>query len=155
MTMFVQLKAGVPVGFPVAEENFRQLFPSTSFPTYFTADAVEPFGYGIYDFSGAPDTGRYEKAVEELPTRNEFGIWRQSWVVVPMSDPEKLDADKRKAEDIRNDRNYRLFVTDWTQLADAPVDAHLWATYRQALRDVTAQVGFPWEIVWPSAPSST
>lgn len=153
MTLFIRLQGGAPVGLPVAEENFRQLFPSTSFPTYFTADAVEPLGYGIYDFSGAPDTGRYEKAVEVAPVRNEFGIWRQSWVVVLMSGAEQLEADARKAEEMRSERNYKLFCTDWTQLADAPVDPAAWAIYRQELRELTTQAGFPWEVAWPTAPA--
>lgn len=28
-----------------------------------------------------------------------------------------------------------------------------WAAYRQALRDVTAQLGFPGSVQWPSAPA--
>lgn len=39
-----------------------------------------------------------------------------------------------------------------TQVADAPVDKAAWATYRQALRDITAQQGFPWNVTWPEQP---
>ena len=60
------------------------------------------------------------------------------------------DAEQGKA--VRNDRNKRLADCDWTQLPDAPVDTAVWATYRQELRDLTAQEGFPWEVVWPEAP---
>lgn len=49
-------------------------------------------------------------------------------------------------------RNALLAESDWTQLADAPVDSLAWANYRQALRDVPAQPGFPLNIVWPVAP---
>jgi len=52
----------------------------------------------------------------------------------------------------RAQRNAMLSKSDWTQLADAPVDDLSWATYRQALRDVPGQVGFPWEIQWPTPP---
>jgi len=52
----------------------------------------------------------------------------------------------------RQARNLLLTGSDWTQVADAPVDAAAWALYRQALRDVTAQAGFPWTIDWPVAP---
>jgi hypothetical protein len=38
--------------------------------------------------------------------------------------------------------------SDWTQVADAPVDKAVWATYRQALRDITTQTD-PFNIVWP------
>ena len=42
---------------------------------------------------------------------------------------------------IRFIRNMRLAESDWTQVADAPVDRAAWATYRQALRDLPAQTG--------------
>jgi len=45
-----------------------------------------------------------------------------------------------------------LAQSDWTQVADAPVDATVWATYRQALRDITDQAGFPNDINWPTQP---
>jgi hypothetical protein len=58
----------------------------------------------------------------------------------------------RKAVEIRSQRNQRLKDTDWTQVADARVDKAAWAVYRQALRDITAQTGFPWEVQWPTQP---
>lgn len=39
---------------------------------------------------------------------------------------------------VRDLRNARLAASDWTQVADAPVDRDAWATYRQALRDFPA-----------------
>lgn len=53
---------------------------------------------------------------------------------------------------IRTKRNELLADTDWTQVADAPVDQAAWATYRQALRDVPEQEGFPVDVVWPEKP---
>jgi len=53
-------------------------------------------------------------------------------------------------------RKYReilLNKSDWTQVADAPVDQAAWAAYRQALRDITSQETFPTEVLWPSPPS--
>jgi hypothetical protein len=61
-------------------------------------------------------------------------------------------ADDRAAAEIRTERDAKLAATDWTQVADAPVDQAAWATYRQALRDIPAQVGFPNEITWPTEP---
>lgn len=60
--------------------------------------------------------------------------------------------DAERAGQIRSERNDKLKASDWTQLSDAPVDKPAWATYRQALRDVTAQAGFPWTITWPTEP---
>ena len=58
----------------------------------------------------------------------------------------------RKAVLIRIERNAKLAETDWTQLADTSADKVAWATYRQALRDVPAQAGFPWTITYPDKP---
>lgn len=54
--------------------------------------------------------------------------------------------------DIRSIRNSLLASSDWTQVSDAPVDKEAWATYRQELRDITLQPGFPDNITWPTAP---
>jgi hypothetical protein len=60
--------------------------------------------------------------------------------------------DDEIAGQVRAERNTKLTASDWTQVADAPVDKAAWATYRQALRDVTEQSGFPWTITWPTQP---
>jgi len=52
----------------------------------------------------------------------------------------------------RKRRNKLLSASDWTQVIDAPVDQAAWATYRQALRDISAQAGFPATVVWPTQP---
>jgi len=54
--------------------------------------------------------------------------------------------------EIRAMRNQLLAASDWTQVADAPVDQAAWATYRQALRDVPQQAGFPDDVAWPHKP---
>lgn len=55
--------------------------------------------------------------------------------------------------DVRDERNRRLASCDWTQLPDAPVNAATWAIYRQKLRDVPSQTGFPWQVEWPAEPA--
>lgn len=50
---------------------------------------------------------------------------------------------------VRKTRDRLLQESDWTQLSDAPVERDAWARYRQALRDVPQQKGFPAEVVWP------
>jgi hypothetical protein len=39
-----------------------------------------------------------------------------------------------------------------TLSADSPVDKTTWATYRQALRDLPKETGFPWDMIWPTEP---
>ena len=57
------------------------------------------------------------------------------------------------AQEARQMRDRLLATSDWTQVADAPVDAAAWATYRQALRDIPDQPGFPDNITWPETPA--
>jgi hypothetical protein len=56
------------------------------------------------------------------------------------------------AAQVRAERNELLTASDWTQVPDAPVDQAAWATYRQALRDIPQQTGFPEDVVWPTEP---
>jgi hypothetical protein len=64
----------------------------------------------------------------------------------------KARKDAEQAKSIRNSRTEKLKDCDWTQIADSTADKTAWATYRQALRDVPSQTGFPWEITWPTQP---
>lgn len=59
---------------------------------------------------------------------------------------------ERKAAQARSERNRLLSESDWTQVLDASVDRDDWATYRQALRDIPQQAGFPITINWPVKP---
>jgi hypothetical protein len=60
-------------------------------------------------------------------------------------------ADIRKAVKVREQRNEKLVATDWTQAADVPQSIKdNYASYRQALRDVPQQSGFPNQVVWPT-----
>lgn len=68
------------------------------------------------------------------------------------AEKDRLESKKREIDELRNKRNQLLTATDWTQVADAPIDKAAWATYRQALRDIPQQEGFPDNVVWPVAP---
>lgn len=61
--------------------------------------------------------------------------------------------DAEKAGQIRSERDSKIAETDWTQGKDIPDNiSSKWAVYRQALRDVPAQSGFPWTVQWPTKP---
>jgi hypothetical protein len=65
--------------------------------------------------------------------------------------------DYRTDEDlsygVRMQRNAILLNTDWTQLPNAQVDSESWEVFRQALRDITEQPGFPRNVIWPKPPN--
>lgn len=64
----------------------------------------------------------------------------------------KARCDAEQAKSVRSSRNAKLAETDWVVIkametgAAVPADV---ATKRQALRDLTAQAGFPWTVTWP------
>ena len=64
----------------------------------------------------------------------------------------QANKDAQQAAGVRANRSRKLADSDWTQVADSPVDKAVWATYRQALRDVPQQAGFPETIQWPTQP---
>lgn len=67
---------------------------------------------------------------------------------------QQWDVDTTRAEAaVRKERDTLIAATDWTQLPDVSQETReLWAAYRQALRDVTLQEGFPLAVVWPDQP---
>ena len=57
---------------------------------------------------------------------------------------------QEKAEEaVRNQRDRLLSDTDWMALSDNTMTPE-WASYRQALRDITGQAGFPYAVTWPT-----
>lgn len=70
-----------------------------------------------------------------------------------MSDTDFAEATKRVSISMRFERDMLLSTTDWTQLSDVPqAIKDKYAAYRQALRDVPQQPGFPDNIQWPVKP---
>lgn len=62
------------------------------------------------------------------------------------------------AEEASALRDKLLEETDWTQVLDSPIDAETreaYRVYRQALRDIPEQEGFPEAIIWPELPAVT
>ena len=78
-----------------------------------------------------------------LEEQAEYDIKQAAWAA---------SANDRKAAEVRTQRNAKLAETDWTQIADATADKQAWATYRQALRNISTQAEFPNNVTWPDAP---
>lgn len=97
----------------------------------------------------------YDHATEKLVPANPHLFDGMCCLV----DVEPLTAEELQAridtqwQVVRTQRNQMLKDSDWTQVADSPVDKAAWATYRQALRDITIQTD-PFNIAWPSQNSA-
>jgi len=140
------------------------MYPNTSFPSQWTPALVEELGLDPVFESPTPTTTRYQTAFKDGVEQDAQGRWLWKWSIGPVfTDNEEATAaeqesayiariDAEAAKSVRADRDKRLAECDWTQLSDSQVDKAVWATYRQALRDVPAQAGFPYDITWPEKP---
>lgn len=56
---------------------------------------------------------------------------------------------------VKDQRDTLLYKSDWTQIPNNPLTPEVqqqWADYRQQLRDITAQPGYPYNVIWPTQP---
>ena len=124
--------------------------PRLTWPTVTVTD--------ILDTDGNPtgetvSTDNLQSLIAALPQGTEYEL-------VDEADTATWWAANQSAEELaaaaREKREALLVESDWTQLADSPLSSEArtaWAAYRQALRDISDQSGFPQEISWPVAPS--
>jgi hypothetical protein len=156
----------------MTEITFRTTFKDRVLPKQLTEEWLADFAGGcdiVFEGPQATTTSPYEFSyrfgVEQIE-----GKWYTKYSVGPVftdraataDEPAKTAAeqmaeykamkDAEQAKSVRQQRTEKLKDSDWTQIADSTADKALWATYRQALRDVTSQAGFPWTIEWPVAP---
>ena len=151
-------------------DEFRQLHQGLGLPKVLTEEVINAWGGDIV-FEGPQATGgtvyQYSQraGVEEIE-----GKWYTKYILGPVftdraatdTEPAKTAAeqeaeykamkDAEQAANVRRTRTEKLKDSDWTQIADSTADKQAWAAHRQALRDVTAQAGFPWPIDCPEQP---
>jgi hypothetical protein len=152
------------------ESELRAWLQQTGGPSYdtLTPEVMEAIGVDPV-FEGPQATGgtvyQYSQrdGVEQIS-----GNWYTKYILGPVFTDSTVDGvtttaaeaeaaykatkDAEQSASVRTSRNDKLAECDWTQLADSTADKPTWATYRQSLRDVTAQDGFPWNVTWPEAP---
>jgi hypothetical protein len=135
--------------YPVSVYTVRAANPNTSYPN---SPSFVPEGYAAVAPTPLPDYDRNTQKVVEMPPTQVLNTWKQVWAVRELPADEQQKIRDAKAESVRKQRDALLAQSDWTQLPDAQVDKAAWASYRQALRDVPAQPGFPFDVVWPVKP---
>ena len=121
--------------------HYREIFPNVSFPASGPSDA-------FLEANGAVKVNAfrsYDPATQKLVPCEpvlESG-WAYTVKVVNKTEEEIAADVASKAANMRAARDRALANSDWTQVADAPVDQEAWATYRQALRDLPSNPDFP------------
>jgi hypothetical protein len=133
------------------EGEFRAMHSNTSMPQQLSETLINDLGGDVVFEGPQPQPTRYQVGFADGLEQID-GKWYTKYSVADMGQEAKAIKDAEQAEKTRSQRTDKLKGSDWTQVADAPVDKAAWATYRQALRDITAQSGFPWDTQWPDAP---
>lgn len=151
--MFVKVNNGTADKFPYSIGELRRDNPMKSFPKTFPDSSLNAENVYRVTEAAAPEINertqkRERKGMPDLVD----GQWVWGWTVSDKTQDEITAETEREASNVRRQRNERLVSSDWTQVADAPVDKAAWAAYRQALRDISSQAGFPWTVQWPEMP---
>jgi hypothetical protein len=138
--------------YPYTLTDLVKAHRNVSFPTVITSDILVDFGLALVTPTDQPTvdhTQNLTRSAEKLPD----GSYAETWTAVAASTEEIAERTANETDSVRFVRNETLKNSDWTQLPDSPVDSVDWAAYRQDLRDIPQQVGFPWTVTWPTEPT--
>lgn len=173
--MYAKFKDGKIEQFPYTIGQLRKDNPNVSFPKNIGENILQTYGVvGVVE-GPQPACGPYQRVQRDaLPHRplidedTVAGYWMIGYTAVDMfsdyTDEEgnlytkdeqeaayQAGLDAEAAKSVRAERDHRLADTDWMALSDVVMSPEMTA-YRQALRDITTQVGFPHTVEWPVKP---
>ena len=153
--MFVKITNGQVDQYPYTVGDLRKANPNVSFPKSISTETLAQ--YGVYPVTTAPApeyNDRTQRLVTQQPTLVN-GVWTVTKAVVAKDQAQIDNENAQKAASVREARNRLLTESDWTQLIDSPFSNDTngtWQAYRQALRNIPEQVGFPWDVTFPEKP---
>lgn len=153
--MYVKIKNNAVEKFPYSFADLRADNPDVSFPANITDSLFANFGALPVQELSVPEVDKTKYAVKKQLPELTDGAWVLGWDVIEKNAENLAEEETQEAENMRASRSKKLTFCDWTQLPDAPLTAEKkqeWAFYRQQLRDITSQSGFPWEVIWPTKP---
>ena len=141
----------------ITDSQFRSEFPNTSFPPQLTLEIINEFGYDTVLEGPQPTLIPPYQYAQRDGVVEVNGQWFTHYIAVTPDDEQKAAMDDAQATIVRTERNKRLADCDWTQLEDSPLSPDgkgAWALYRETLRMVPEQPGFPWNVEWPPQPGA-
>jgi hypothetical protein len=148
--MYIKIENEIPIEYSI--ERLRYDNPNISFPLTISDEILEKFGIYPCILQDKPLINEKTEKVSYGPfVQDETGKWIKTWNILQKSDDEILSWITVKEMEVRNKRNYLLSETDFYALSDNSLTPEM-AAYRQALRDVTSQDGFPENVIWPNKP---
>ena len=139
--------------YPLDSQYLREKFPQTSFAI--PLNAADLADYGVVEVETLP-MPEFDASAQRVVSKDpEFvdGKWVVGYDLVNRTQ-EEIDSDTNQlVVQEKSRRNALLSQSDWTQLPDnnlSDEEKESWKVYRQQLRDITEQSGFPHNISWPS-----
>lgn len=145
----------VAVEYPVSREQVdsRYIKPNANVVGF---DMTYLSSIGVYPVkpTDAPGVDVTMKVVAVTPMLIA-GEWVETYEIVAKTQEELANDMIVWSQSMRDQRDALLRMSDWTQLADAPLTAETkqsWVEYRQLLRDIPSQSGFPFNVTWPTTP---
>lgn len=154
--MLAKIKNNVVVQFPYTIHDLFNDNRNVSFPKGIEQDEalLKEFDVYIVAQQARPEES-IDKVIEEGSIELVSGSWVKTWAVRDATE-EEIGKKIQEIEGSALARRYKeLANTDWTQLPDVNLTAEKkqeFAVYRQALRDITTQPGYPQTINWPEKP---
>jgi hypothetical protein len=147
--MFAKLDNGQLQKYPYTMGMLRKDNANVSFPRNISDEDLARFNVVRVTPTPRPD---YDHTKDFNVTAEEVnGAWVEKWVATDVSAEEIASRTTNQAESVRAERDQKLSATDWRFRSDMNPSQD-WIDYCQALRDVPAQAGFPWDITWPTQP---
>lgn len=147
--MLIKLENGKATRTSIAELIVGN--PSVSFPETMTNETLAEFGVYECVETEKPNIDHTKNLIESFVKESDG--WVLKWEIVNASDIEISERISDAWENLRAERNYRLSGTDWTQGKDISDDVStVWASYRQALRDLPQNTQDPFNPIWPAKP---
>ena len=144
------------VAYPYSPTDLIRANSNTSFPAGpLSSETLAEYNVFPVHFADQPVVDVLTQRVVEIAPVYDGQSWIQQWVVEALPQDEIDARNAQQAASVRADRNARLAATDWRVIKALEegngLDFDL-AVYRQALRDVPSQPGFPFNVIWPEVP---
>ena len=143
--------------YPYTLDMFRAAHTNVSFPSALNNNLLA--SYGVYPVV-PKEKPAFDPILEyaypqDVPAYVD-GVWVLDWNVGQKDAGWLASELEQKKTEVRNIRDELLLKSDWITIrsidTNSPVSPE-WTEYRQSLRDVTSQSGFPWNVVWPTLPT--
>lgn len=148
--MYALVKDNTVIKYPYSITDLRIDNPTIAFPKLPDDNTLASFDVVPVTLTDPPQCEYTKNPVSTIALIGDK--WVQQWTLIDASEEEQAERLRNQEDGVRDMRNKKLSESDWTQVADATVDQAAWATYRQALRDIPGQEGFPWDVTWPTQP---